>query len=83
MERFRRLKMCLNIKDFVSNEPRAFKNFGDVISQYLGALCLVVRGRHVGGVISWGRHDRKSLIQMRSYKLLNDIPTKQRINEQL
>ena len=24
-----------------------------------GALCLVVRGRHIGGVISWGRHDRK------------------------
>ena len=24
----------------------------------IGALCLVVRGRHVGGVISWGRHDR-------------------------
>ena len=22
------------------------------------SLCLVVRGRHVGGVISWGRHDR-------------------------
>jgi len=22
------------------------------------ALCLVVRGRHVGGVISWGRHDQ-------------------------
>ena len=25
------------------------------------SLCLVVRGRHVGGVISWGRNDRKSL----------------------
>ena len=23
-----------------------------------GALYLVVRGRHVGGIISWGRHDR-------------------------
>ena len=26
---------------------------------YEGALCLVVRGRHVGGIISWGRHDCK------------------------
>ena len=25
-----------------------------------GALCLEVRGRHVGGVISWGRHDQLS-----------------------
>ena len=22
------------------------------------SLCLVVRGRHVGGIISWGRHDQ-------------------------
>ena len=29
-----------------------------ILSQYLGALCLVVRGRHFGGVIPWGRHDR-------------------------
>ena len=28
LERLCGLKMCLNIKDFVSNEPRAFKNFG-------------------------------------------------------
>ena len=28
---------------------------------FLGALCLVVRGRHIGGVISWGRLDRKSI----------------------
>ena len=27
LERFWRLKLFLNIKDFVSNEPRAFKNF--------------------------------------------------------
>ena len=28
LERFRRLKMCLFIADFVSKEPWAFKNFG-------------------------------------------------------
>ena len=28
LERLCGHKMCLNIKDFVSNDPRAFKNFG-------------------------------------------------------
>jgi len=27
-------------------------------AQNVMKLCLVVRGRHVGGVISWGRHDQ-------------------------